>query len=172
MIEYLDPITAKEALNSLYEDNPSLRELICSTVERILGEIDWSGISEELFSALELIDMSDVWHNAGSNEFGYTDPVDAASELIEEEIRPFRDEMVRYLKHGRPDLARHYCHGILDGIYRFAQESQSQFNECACDSLFYHFDELLSEWLKSTTDDKALAETAQFLQEHCLRWAK
>jgi hypothetical protein len=170
MIEDMNSIEAKRVLTTLYQENPALRELISSTVERILGEIDWLEISEELFVALESVDVSDVWDNAGGDDFGYTDPIDAASDLAEEEILPFRQEMRRYLKLNRRDLARRYCYGMLHGLYRFAQESESEFKEYADDSLRCHFNSVLREWRKGNPDDQD--EMSRFLEKHCSRWVR
>lgn len=172
MIEDLNPDTAKRVLATLYAENPSLRELVSSTVERILGKIDWLDISEELLVALESIDVSDVWDNAGGDDFGYTDPIDAASDLAEEEILPFRQEMRRYLRLNRPDLARRYCYGMLHGVYRFALESESKFKEYADDSLSYHFDAVLREWRERDLDNEDKEEIGRFLEKYCPQWAR
>ena len=172
MIEGLNPDTAKRVLAALYEENPSLRELLSSTVERILGEIDWLDVSEELFVALESVDVSEVWDNAGGDDFGYTDPIDAASDLAEEEILPFRQEMRRYLKLNRRDVARRYCYGMLHGLYRFAREAESEFKEYADDSLSDHFDAVLREWRKGSPDDQDKEEMCRFLEENCPRWVR
>lgn len=38
------------------------------------------GIAELLLLDLELLDIHDVWENAGSTRYGYVDPNDLASE--------------------------------------------------------------------------------------------
>jgi hypothetical protein len=92
-------ITSDQAvhiLKVLWEKRSDVREIIVNEAERLLGPVDPDEIAEDLFFALESIDVHELWDRSGSHSDGYTSPEDMAMEMVEEEIDQFSDQIQRY----------------------------------------------------------------------------
>ena len=57
--------------------------------EKLLGPVDPDEIAEDVFFALESIDVHELWDRSGSHSDGYTSPEYMAMEMVEEEIDQF-----------------------------------------------------------------------------------
>ena len=104
-----------------------VREIIVHEAERLLGSVDLDEIAEDVFFALESIDVHELWDRSGSHSDGYTSPEDMAMEMVEEELDSFSDQIVRYHNLGLHDEEKLYCMGVLKGLYRFEKEAKSEF---------------------------------------------
>jgi len=87
------------------------------------------GTADEVSVVLDSIDVQDCWDRSGSSRDDYTSPDEAAAEIIEEELQPFFDQVERYHELGMPEQEGAYCMGVIFGIYRYEQESKSEFRE-------------------------------------------
>jgi len=72
---------------------------------------------------LDSIDVRELWDRSGSHSDGYTSPEDMAMEMVEEELDPFSDQIVRYHNLGLHEEEKLYCMGVLKGLYRFEKEA-------------------------------------------------
>lgn len=68
--------------------------------------------------------------------------------MIEDELKPFIDQIWTYLQQGMEHEAKICCMGVLLGIYRYDQESTSEFKDWAADIPNNCFDGLLEDWRK------------------------
>ena len=102
------------------------------------------GTAELLLSDLELLDIHDVWENAGSTRYGYVDPNDLAEEMALEVIQPFLDEWQQL--ENEEDKKTHALE-LIKGLELF-QASSSKFKEVAVNTI-----------------DQSLAELKQSLSE-------
>jgi hypothetical protein len=64
------------------------------------------------------LDYGDLNARAGQREWGYVDPGDAATEILEEAIDPFLDDLSRRLELGFEAEALDICKGVVLGLYR------------------------------------------------------
>ena len=71
---------------------------------------------------------------SGRTRYGYVDPGDAAWEMFEEALNPFIDEMKKNQKRALPAVAKTYCIGIIKGLWRFDEESVSDFIDWVTDA--------------------------------------
>jgi hypothetical protein len=90
----------------------------------VLTEIDLDETAEEVFLILDSIDVQDCWDRSGGRRDGYTSPDEAAAEIMEEELQPFFDQVVRYHELGMPEQEATYCMGVILGICRYERESK------------------------------------------------
>jgi hypothetical protein len=64
---------------------------------------------------------------------GYVEPSEAAWEILEETVEPFRDDMKRYLELGREAEALEICKGLVLGCYRLSERAGGDVLEWAPD---------------------------------------
>jgi hypothetical protein len=54
---------------------------------------------------------------------GYTEPSEAAEEILEETVEPFREDMKRHLELGLEAQALEICKGLVLGCYRLSERA-------------------------------------------------
>ena len=77
--------------------------------------VDLNETADEVFRALDSIDVQDCWARSGKSRYGYTEPSEAAVELVEEELRPFYDQAARYQELGMTVAKHDVLHGSYSG---------------------------------------------------------
>lgn len=171
----LNKISAEEALEilrRLAEKDSNIAQQIEKEAEQLLKKIDLEEICEDLYLVLDGIDVEELWDRSGPNRDGYSSPEDMAVEMMEEELDTYNKEVIKYLELGMTKEAKLYCMGILKGIYRYAQESKSEFKDWAADIPEECFGYLLREWKKGTKNRNDLNEMNKFLKKECSNWAE
>src|SRR5260370_12124351 len=130
----LESLTGSDALSILKilakRDERLARE-IDAVAGELLGEVDVAGVAANVMDELESLDVDDIFDKSGARRDGYVDPGEAAFQMFEEALAPFLQDMERYRTLGLPEQANACCLGILQGIYDFAEESSTQYNEWA-----------------------------------------
>ena len=58
---------------------------------------------------------------AGSQEWGYVEPSEAAWEILEETVEPYLDDLKRHLELGLEAEALEICKGLVLGCYRLSE---------------------------------------------------
>jgi hypothetical protein len=171
VIEKLTPEQALEALRRLSGKGGAIQDAVLAEAMHLLGEIDLDKTAEEVFVALDLIDVEDCWKRAGRSRNGYTSPDEAAVELIEEELQPFFDQAERYHELGMHEEGTIHCMGVVLGIYRYAHESKSEFKEWAVDIPIDCAGALLTDWRERGQDSASLVAMDAFIEKRCRKWA-
>jgi hypothetical protein len=168
-------ITSEQALlvvERLCRKGGAIRDAIIAEAISLLSEFSLDEIADEVFDALDLIDIQDCWDLAGASHDGsYTSPVDAAVDVVEEELQPFFDQVERYHDLGLTEQEATYCRGVLAGIYRFEQESQAEIKGLAEDLPREYAGTLLDDWRKRNTDKAGVEAMEGFVRERCPKWA-
>ena len=172
IIDIISPEQALAILRRLAEDNPDIRKQIEDEANKCLKEIDVEDICEEVYSALDGICVEELWDRSGHSRHGYTGPEDMAVEMMEEELEPYNREVFKYFEMGMANEAQIYCMGVLKGIYRYDQESKSEFKNWATDIPSECFRYLLNDWKKRTRNRNDLKEMGKFIEKECGKWAK
>ena len=171
----LDKISAEEALEilrHLTKKEPGIAQKIKEEAERLLKKIDVEEICEDVYLGLDGIEVEELWDRSGTSRHGYSSPEEMAVEMMEEELEPYNNQVTKYLELDMIKEARIYCMGVLKGIYKYAQESKSEFKDWAVDVPGECFGYLLDEWKKKTKNKKDLNEMTTFLKKKCSNWAK
>ncbi len=167
-------ITAEQALiivERLCRKGGDVREAIVAEAISLLSEFTLDGTADEVFDALDLMDIQDCWDQAGGTRDGYTSPEEAAVDMVEEELQPFFDQVERYHDLGMIEQEATYCMGVLLGIYRFESESESEIKKLAEDHPAECAVGLLDEWRARNPDKAAIAAMDAFIRERCSKWA-
>ena len=137
----------------------------------VLVEIDLDSIADDVYFALDSIDVQDCWGRAGGSRDGYNSPDQAAADLIDEELQPFFDQARRYHAMEMPAEEAAYRRGVILGIYRYEQEAKSEFRELAVDIPIDCAGALLDEWRKRGQDSVTTAAMDAFIRKRCPNWA-
>jgi len=173
--EILESITGSDALsilNALAQRDEKIKTTIEKTAVEILSAVDVDEIAAKVQMELESIQVEDVWARAGANREGYVDPGDAAWEMFEEALRPFRDELEKYKKLSMPKEATLYCLGILKGIYAFDKDSKTQYKEWAVDAPGEYFAFILDDWRTLYKGIIPMVSMKVFLETNCPDWGE
>lgn len=172
ILNIITPDDAFVILQTLAKEDKEIAKRIEQLALEYLSDVDVEGIAEEVYSALDFIDVHDLWDNAGPKTEGYVDPNELAWEMFDDALQPFVDDLKKYQKLSMSTEAKYQCMGILQGLYRFEKESNSEFKDWAVDAPVENFGTVLDEWRKSCDSSDELEEMEMFIQENCPKWAK
>jgi hypothetical protein len=175
MDDLINKLTAEQALEvvkRLSEKGGKFREAVLTEARNVLTAVDVEDTAEEVFFVLDSIDVQDCWDRSGKTRHGYTEPSEAACELVEEELQPFYDQAARYQELGMAEEEATYCVGVILGIYRYEQESKSEFREWAEDVPIECAGYLLDKWRKRKQGTPSAQAMNEFIQHRCPKWAR
>jgi hypothetical protein len=170
----LDLISGEDALcllRNLCHADEAIRERILSEVKTVLNQVDRDAIADEVLFDLDALGVDDLWERSGPKQNGYSSPDEMAVEMVEETLRPYGDGITRFQAMDMQKQARQYCTGVLKGIYRYDQDSQSEFKEQAPDVATECFGWILDEWRGRCTQEHHMQEMKEFLSRECPKWA-
>lgn len=117
MLESLSGPDALSILKMLAERDTSFAEAIDAAAEELLTGVEVESVAADVRSALESLEPEDVWDRSGRTREGYVEPSEAAWEIFDEALRPFRQELEKYLNLAMAEEADRQCQGILKGIH-------------------------------------------------------
>lgn len=83
-----------------------------------LGDVSFESIASEVEDSIRQLSLDDLNGRAGRHSWGYTEPTEAAWELLEEAVEPFVEDMKRHLGLGLDEEAFEICKGIVLGLYQ------------------------------------------------------
>ncbi len=167
----ISPDEALEILKQLTKADNNLKTKIIELAEKFFRDVDAEKICEDVFYALDGIDVHELWDRAGPKTDGYTSPEDMSVEMFEEALEPFFQEMQRLLDLKMHQEAKSYCMGILKGIYQYEEESKSEFKNWASDVPGESFGYILRIWGKdrNNKDKKVMKD---FIKKEFPTWSK
>ena len=171
VIKKLTAEQAFEVVKRLSEKGGEIREVVLLEVKNLLMAVDVDETADEVFSVLDSIDVQDCWDRSGSSRHGYTEPSEAAVELVEEELQPFYDQAKRYRELGMAEQETTYYRGVILGIYRYEHESKSEFREWCVDVPIECAGYLLDTWRERHQDTASAEAMDEFIERRCPKWA-
>ena len=174
MSDVIGKLTAEQALEIvewLCRKGGDIRDAMVAEAMNLLTEFSLDETAENVFDALDLIDVQDCWDQAGRSRDGYTSPDEGAVDIIEEELQPFIDQVERYHELGMPEQEATYCMAVILGIYRFEHESKSEFKKLAEDLPAECAGNLLEEWRARNPAQGGIDAMYAFIRERCPKWA-
>jgi hypothetical protein len=172
MISKLTREQAVKIIERLDRQGGKLREAVLTETMNVLTEIDLDATADEVAAVLESIDVRDCWDRSGGSRYGYTSPDEAASELIEEELQPFIDQVEHYHEMGLPEQETVYCMGVILGLYRYERESKSEFRQWCEDIPAEYGGVLLDKWRERSPGGPSIDTMHEFIRARCPEWAK
>lgn len=172
IFDSVTPGDAMTILKSLAREDPNLRKKIETMIIDILGEVDTDEVAGEVFYDLDAIQVEDLWDRSGRTRDGYVEPCEESWEMFDEALEPFIRDQERFKNLGQIQKAKTYGMGILQGIYRYAHESKSEFGDWASDAPFDRFSSILDTWKTSFPCEKDHAALQKFLEKKCSKWCR
>jgi hypothetical protein len=163
---------AASVLNCLLQRHPELRTEAETAAQDLLGDVSFSTVADEVESAVLQFDYDDLNARAGGHSWGYVEPGEAASELLEEAMEPFVDDLKRYLELGLDKQAQELCQGILLGLYRVRDGDKNDVLGWAPDFPGEAAGHALEVWSAATPAGSAGSRRLprSFVAEHIPKW--
>jgi hypothetical protein len=124
VLDRLNPGEAATVLRRLLAAHPDLVAEAEQIAISLLGEVSFESVAEEVEYAVRSVDLDDLNTRAGSHAWGYTEPSEAAWELLEEAVAPFLEDMQRQIELGLETEALEICKGVVLGLYRLRKETK------------------------------------------------
>jgi hypothetical protein len=174
MADLISKLTGEQALQvvaRLWRRGGKIREAVLAEATDVLTAIDVDATADEVFSALDSLDVTDCWDRSGESRDGYTSPDEAAAEMIDDELRPFLEQVDRYHEMGMPEQEATYCRGVLFGLYRYEHESKSEFSDWSVDIPVEYGGRLLGMWRKRNRGGNEGRAMDEFILRCCPKWA-
>ena len=123
VLDRLKPGEAETVLRRLLAAHPDLGAEAERIARLVLGEVSFESVASEVEDAVRALDLDDLDSRAGSHAWGYTEPSEAAWELLEEAVGPFLEDMQRQMKLGLEAEALEICKGLVLALYRLRKET-------------------------------------------------
>jgi hypothetical protein len=120
-LERLKPEGAAAVLRHLLEVHPDLSSEAEAMARSLLHQVKYEEIAAEIEDEIRALDYEVLNARAGSHEWGYVEPAEAAMEILEETVEPFREDMKRHLELGLEAEALEICKGLVLGCYRLSE---------------------------------------------------
>ena len=163
MIRFINGLNKDEAsqvLKALLEEDPLLAKKIYEAAMKVTANVDADDVMDQVFWALDVLDMDDLNNRSGRTRYGYVDPNDAAWELFEEALDPFIDEMKKSQQRVMSHTAKAQCIGIIRGLWKYEEESSSDIKDWMVDAPGEYIERVVDEWRKGSPDssDADIAE--------------
>jgi hypothetical protein len=163
-IQGLNTDEKAQVVGRLLDNSPDLTKTIYDAAMGVVVGVDSNGIEKDVFSELDRLDLDDMSGRSGRTKYGYVDPHDAAWEMFEEALDPFIDEMKKNQKRTLPAVAKAYCIGIINGLWRYENESRSDFKDWVIDAPGEYVQTVFDEWKKGSPSDEDVAEVMSYMK--------
>ena len=167
----ISPSEALEILKQIAKTDRKLKKRIVELAEDLLRDVDAESVCDDIFAALDGIDVHELWDRAGPKTDGYTSPEDMAVEMFEEALEPFLQELYRLFDLKMHQQAKLYCMGVLKGIYLYEEDSSSEFKDWATDVPGESFGYVLIQWKNRNSNNKDKKEMKDFISNECPNWS-
>ena len=165
LVDELKPDEAALVLRRLLADHPELLSEAQKISRSTLSDVSFESIASEVEDSIRQLSLDDLNGRAGRHSWGYTEPTEAAWELLEEALEPFVEDMRRHLDLGLDEQAFEICKGILLGLYQCRHASGDEFLGWASDFPAEAARNTLADWIAA---DRQGASSIQPVPNHVL----
>lgn len=150
LLDQLQPGEAALVLRRLLAGHPELLPEAEEISRSTLGGVSFESIASQVEDSIRQLDLDDLNGRAGRHSWGYTEPTEAAWELLEEAVEPFVEDMKRHLTLGLDKEAFEICKGIVLGLYQCRSASGDEFLGWAEDFPAEAAGNAVSEWVATS----------------------
>lgn len=147
LLDKLQPGEAALVLRRLLAGHPELLPEAEEISRSTLGDVSFESIASEVEDSIRQLDLDDLNGRAGRHSWGYTEPTEAAWELLEEAVEPFVEDMKRHLGLGLDAEAFEICKGIVLGLYQCRDASGDEFLGWASDFPEEAAGNVVADWI-------------------------
>lgn len=159
-------------LRRLADRDPEWARVIETLAKDQLSAVDAGDVAAEVLAELESLSVEDVWDRAGPRRDGYSDPGEAAAEMIDESLEPYAEEIEHLIGLGMHAQADALFRGILRGLYDFGTAPATPFRDEAADSVEERFGADLLNWRNRLPSHATRPRLEAFLAQFCPRWGQ
>ena len=103
---------------------------------------------------------------------GMFDPYELASEMFEEVLEPYLEELRKFQKLSMDEEAKLHCMGMLKVIYKFEKDASTEFQDGSRDDPHVYFIQVFEEWENGNKDLNNLDAMHLFIKKNCAKWYK
>ena len=164
-LQSLNTDEASQVLKTLLDDNPELIKKAYDIAMKAIGDVDADTVMDEVYYELNSLDVDDLYSQSGKTRYGYVDPHDKSWEMFEEALSPFIDEMKKYQQRSLPVAAKCYCTGIIKGLWKFEEESNSDFKDWVPDAAGDYVSTVVETWKRGKPSDEDITEVMSILED-------
>jgi len=172
IVDTILPEDAKAILRIMCEESDEIADLVKDMVVERLSDPDIEDVACIVFDDLDCLDVHEVWDSSGSTSDGYIAPGDYAWEMFERAVEPHISGALRRLKVVSAEDSMKYTMGVLLGIYRFEEESKSEFKDWAVDAPGEFFRRIYNDWKKGCRNKRSLRKMETFIEDKCPGWLR
>ena len=122
VLDRLRPEEAQTILRRLLAAHRELRSEARQIAKSLLSEVEFEWVADEVEEAVHDVGLDELGSRAGKHSWGYTEPGEAAWELLQERVSGFIEDMKRQFELGLDAEALEMCKGVLLGLYRVRNE--------------------------------------------------
>ncbi len=172
-LERLQPAESEEVLGAFLKAHPELRKEAEEIARSLISDVSFDEVAEKVEWELESHDLDELNSRAGKTRWGYTDPTDAAHEILHEAIDPIIEEMKRHLELGLEREALEMCKGLVLGRYGVRDKKNDGCLGWAGDFCWQTAEEVLEKWSKGIRGKGRNGRSARlrsFLDELAPEW--
>ena len=121
LLDRLKPGEAATVFRRLLKAHPDLSSEADEIARSLLRQLEYEDVAAEIEDEKRALDYEDLNARAGSHEWGYVEPSEAAWEILEETVEPVLDDMKRPIELGLEAEALEICKGMVLGLYRLSE---------------------------------------------------
>ena len=121
LLDRLKPGEAATVFRRLLKAHPDLSSEADEIARLLLRQLEYEDVAAEIEDEIRALDYEDLNARAGSHEWGYVEPSEAAWEILEETVEPVLDDMKRHIELGLEAEALEICKGMVLGLYRLSE---------------------------------------------------
>ncbi|PYX58234.1 MAG: hypothetical protein DMG76_09590 [Acidobacteria bacterium] len=121
LLDRLKPGEAATVLRLLLKAHPDLPREADEIARSLLKQLEYEDVAAGIEDEIRALDYDDLNARAGSHEWGYVEPTEAAWEILEETVEPVLDDMKRHIELGLEAEALEICKGMVLGLYRLSE---------------------------------------------------
>ena len=122
VLDRLRPEEGQAVLRRLLAAHRELRSEAQQIAKALLSEVEFEWVADEVEEVVRDVGLDELGSRAGKHSWGYTEPSEAAWELLGECVSPFIEDMKRRLELGLDAEALEMCKGVVLGLYRLRNE--------------------------------------------------
>jgi hypothetical protein len=178
LLDQIQPGEAAIVLRRLLAVHPELLAEAEEMSRITLGGPSFESIAGDVKDSIRQLDLDDLNGRAGGHSWGYTEPSEAAWELMEEVVEQYLEDMKRLSGLGRAEAAFEICKGIVLGLYHCRNESGGDVLCWASDFPAEAAGDAVADWVAGVrqgstgglrSKDRALLVRA-FVDKHVPEW--
>lgn len=155
-VDDLESAEAFEVLRRLARTPGAVGKAVRDEIRAIVSQIDMEGVAAEVYYALEDLAVEDLWDRSGRSVHGYRHPPEEAWTMIEEVIQPYIARIEQYRRWGMNEQARDYCVQVLEGIFQYDRDADTEFKNWAPDDAGEAAAWVWDSWKEGERDPKAM----------------